>query len=686
MKKQQEKEKITALYERLSHDDERAGESVSIENQKRLLEDYAEKMGFTNIRHFTDDGVRGTTFKRPGLDAMLDEIRAGNVATVIIKDQSRIGRDVVEVGLLKRTFDEYNVRFIAASDNLDTANGFDIMSIFRDVINEWYVADTSRKIKTVFKSRMEKGLRCSGSICYGYLASKEDKGEWIIDEEAAPVVKRIFQSVLAGESIAAIGRALRAEQIPIPSEHWKRIGAPVRTAGYADPYAWSATTISYILSRPEYMGRKVLGKTVCENYKTKSTRKTTAEEQYIFEGAIPAIIDEETWHNVQRLRETKRCAPKTQNAPNRLTGLLYCAECGAKLTHRHHLVQGKWWDDAFICGNYRQLTRDCTMHYIPTQKLEAAILSTIQRVSWYVRNNEAEFIERVREASDLRQEEAVKDSKTQLAKAKRRHKELDGLVKKLYEANATGKLPDKHFTRLLAEYDEEQAALEASMTEWQEQIDNWNADKLKTEKFIELVKRYTDFSELTTPMLNEFIEKVVVHEATGGRGNSRRQRLDIYLNFIGAFEVPAHIVTPMEEEAERRRQEEQAAKEAQSRELEKARYEKRKQEKRDFTARKKAGLLTPEEQAEEEKRSAKKREQNQAWREKQRASQPPKPPKPHSLTELARMKREGLPLTPEEAQRLAEYRQRKNEQIRQSQQRRLAREAAEKAEKGKKIA
>ncbi|MED9854979.1 MAG: recombinase family protein, partial [Oscillospiraceae bacterium] len=496
MKKQQEKEKITALYERLSHDDERAGESVSIENQKRLLEDYAEKMGFTNIRHFTDDGVRGTTFKRPGLDAMLDEIRAGNVATVIIKDQSRIGRDVVEVGLLKRTFDEYNVRFIAASDNLDTANGFDIMSIFRDVINEWYVADTSRKIKTVFKSRMEKGLRCSGSICYGYLASKEDKGEWIIDEEAAPVVKRIFQSVLAGESIAAIGRALRAEQIPIPSEHWKRIGAPVRTAGYADPYAWSATTIGYILSRPEYMGRKVLGKTVCENYKTKSTRKTTAEEQYIFEGAIPAIIDEETWHNVQRLRETKRRAPKTQNAPNRLTGLLYCAECGAKLTHRRNLVQGKWWDDAFICGNYRQLTRDCTMHYIPTQKLEAAILSTIQRVSWYVRNNEAEFIERVREASDQRQEEAVKDSKTQLAKAKRRHKELDGLVKKLYEANATGKLPDKHFTRLFAEYDEEQAALEASIAEWQEQIDNWNADKLKTEKFIELVKRYTDFSEL----------------------------------------------------------------------------------------------------------------------------------------------------------------------------------------------
>lgn len=217
MKKQPDKGKITALYERLSHDDERAGESVSIENQKRILEDYAQKNGFTNIRHFTDDGVRGTTFKRPGLDAMLEEIRAGNVATVIIKDQSRIGRDVVEVGLLKRTFDEYHVRFIAANDNLDTANGFDIMSIFRDVINEWYVADTSRKIKTVFKSRMEKGLRCSGSVSYGYLASKENKGEWVIDEEAAAVVRRIFHSVVAGESIASIARALRAEKIPIPS-------------------------------------------------------------------------------------------------------------------------------------------------------------------------------------------------------------------------------------------------------------------------------------------------------------------------------------------------------------------------------------------------------------------------------------------------------------------------------------
>ena len=660
MKKQAEKGKITALYERLSHDDERAGESVSIENQKRILEDYARKNGFTNIRHFTDDGVRGTTFKRPGLDAMLDEIRAGNVATVIIKDQSRIGRDVVEVGLLKRTFDEYHVRFIAANDNLDTANGFDIMSIFRDVINEWYVADTSRKIKTVFKSRMEKGLRCSGSVCYGYLASKEDKHEWIIDEEAAAIVRRIFHSVLAGESIASISRAFRAEQIPIPSEHWKRIGTPVRAAKYADPYAWSVTTISNILKRPEYMGRKILGKTVCENYKTKSTRKTAPEEQYVFDGAIPTLIDEETWHTVQRLRETTRRAPKRKAAPNRLTGLLYCADCGAKLTHRYNLVQGKWIEDAFICSNYRQLTRDCSMHHIPTQKIEAAILAAIQRVSWYVRNNEAEFIERVREASDLRQEEAVKECKQRLSRAQRRHKELDGLVKKLYEGNATGKIPDKHFTRLLAEYDEEQTGLEAAIGEWQEQLDTWNADRLNTDKFIELAKRYTDFTELTTPMLNEFIEKIIVHEGEG-RGNDRRQRIDIYLNFIGAFEVPAHIITPMEAEEQRRQQEEQAAKEARSQELAKAREEKRKQKNREFTARKKAGLLTPEEQEAEEKRLAHNRAWQKEWREKRQAAEPPKP-RPKSLKELAELHKAGLELTPEEMQRLADHRKKKAEQ------------------------
>ena len=256
MSKQPNDTKATALYERLSKDDEQKNESVSIAHQKQILEDYARKHGFGNIRHFTDDGVTGTVFNRPGLNAMVEEVKAGNIATVIIKDQSRIGRDVVEIGLLKRTFEENNVRFIAAEDGLDTAKGFDIMSLFRDVINEWFVADTSRKIKAVFKSRMEKGLRCSGSIPYGYLADGEDKEKLIVDEQAAAVVRRIFRMVIDGKGIAEIGRTLRAEQIPIPSEHWKRIGAPVRSSRYTDPYAWSNATLSYIIKRPQYLGAK----------------------------------------------------------------------------------------------------------------------------------------------------------------------------------------------------------------------------------------------------------------------------------------------------------------------------------------------------------------------------------------------------------------------------------------------
>ena len=333
------------------------------------------------------------------------------------------------------------------------------------------------------------------------------------------------------------------------------------------------------------------------------------------------------------------------------------------MTHHNSLVQGKYVDDAFICSNYRQLNRDCAMHYIPTQKLETAILFAIQRVSWYVRHNEKEFIQRVQEASSLRQEENVKDYKKQIAQAKKRHAELDGLVKKLYEANATGKLPDKHFTRLLAEYDEEQEALETSMKELQERLDTWNAGQLKTDNFITLVKRYTDFSELTTPMLNEFIEKIIVHEGIG-RGNQRRQRLDFYFNFIGAFEVPADIVTPMEREEERRQTKEQMEKENRSQELAKARYEKYKRQRREFTARKQAGLLTAEEREADEQRRAHNRAWQKEWREKRKTSQPGKP-RQRSLAELARAQKAGENLNPEEMERLEAHRRKKAEQARQ---------------------
>ena len=652
--------KITALYERLSKDDIQKGDSSnSIINQKEILEKYAARHGFSNIRHFTDDGVSGTIFQRPGLDEMVEEIKAGNVSTVIIKDQSRIGRDVVEVGLLKRTFDEYDVRFIAAEDDLDTAKGFDIMSLFRDVINEFYVADTSKKIKAVFKSRMERGLRCSGSISYGYVPDPNDINTWHIDERAAAVVRRIFQMTIDGKGISEIGRILRAEQIPIPSEHWKRMGMPVRAAKYADPYAWSGTTIGYILKKPEYMGRKVLGKTVKENYKAKRHRKTDPDEQYVFDGAVPAIVDEETWHNAQRLRKTVRRPPKKEGPPHRLTGLLFCADCGSKLTHRRNMVQGKYFDDACVCSGYRQLTRDCTMHYIPTRNVELLILSAIQRIIIYVKENEKEFIQKVREASAIQQEEAAKACNRKLKQTEKRYAELDGLVKKLYEQNASGKLSDRHYERLLAEYDNEQATLEVTIAELQTQINIWSEDKLKTEKFIELVKRYTDFSELTTPMLNQFVERVVVHESNSKRGNDRRQRVDIHMNFIGAFAVPIDIVTPVELQEQQRREEERLVRVKRLQEGYKAKYEKKKEAMQDYYARKSAGLLTPEEQEAEELRLAKRREYNKAWREKRQAEIPPKLKK-LSVTEIDKRRKEGLPITDEELERYTAWRKNKN--------------------------
>jgi hypothetical protein len=317
------------------------------------------------------------------------------------------------------------------------------------------------------------------------------------------------------------------------------------------------------------------------------------------------------------------------------------------MTHRHNLVQKKWIDDAFTCSSYRQLTRDCTMHYIPSKNMEKLILSAIQRISWYVREFEKDFIQKVREASTIQQEETVKDSKRQLTQARKRFNELDGLVKKLYESNATGKLSDRHFERLMVEYDNEQSALEIAMTELQGKIDAWSEGNHKTDMFIDLVKRYTDFSELTTPMLNEFIERVVVYEGEG-RGSNRHVRVDIHLNFIGAFEIPSDIITPMELDEQRLIQEEKAAKEKRSKELEQARYEKRKQESREFTERMKAGLLTPEELEAHEQKKAHNRAWQKEWRDKRKAAEPPTPPKPLSQNAVVQRKKEGLPLSPEE--------------------------------------
>ncbi|MCL1934998.1 MAG: recombinase family protein [Defluviitaleaceae bacterium] len=403
--------KIVALYERISRDDELKGESNSIVHQKQMLEEYAKKNGYYNIKHFTDDGVSGTTFEREGFKAMIEEIELGNVSTVIVKDMSRFGRDYLKVGFYTEVmFPKKSVRFIAINNGIYSNNQIDNdFTPFLNIINEWQARDTSRKIKAVFKSRMEKGLRCSGSVSYGYKVNKEDKNKWDIDEEAAIVVRKIFQMVINGHGINNIARTLREEQIPIPSEHWKRTNQPVRSSRYTDPYGWSATTIGYIISRPEYKGQKVLGKTICEDYKTGKNIKTNENERFIFDNEVPQIVDEETWNNAQKLRETKRRPPKTKREPNHLTGILYCADCGAKMYHSHSYI--KKYNKSFpnyTCSNYRKsLVKLCTMHHTSVKNIEKIILMAIQRISWYAVEHTEDFLNLLQSQSELTQKDMI---------------------------------------------------------------------------------------------------------------------------------------------------------------------------------------------------------------------------------------------------------------------------------------
>ena len=554
---------ITALYERLSRDDELQGESNSITNQKAFLEDYARRNNFHNIRHFTDDGVSGTTFDRKGFQAMIAEVEAGKVATIIVKDMSRFGRDYLKVGLYTDVlFKDKGVRFIAVNNGIDSNNqGDNDFTPFLNIMNEWYARDSSRKIQAIFKSRMEKGLRCSGSIPYGYLRDPQDKQHLVVDEEPAAIVRRIFQMVIEGYGVMAIADALTADKIMIPSAYAK-CNCPENNHcnSFHDPYRWSATAIGYILEKREYMGHTVLGKTITENYKTKKRRKARPEELMIFKNTHEAIADEETWELAHRLKKTVRRPSYPDRPANPLTGIVYCADCGRKMTHRQPGPKKKKIydaDDAYVCGSYRQLTRDCTMHFVKTSALQNLILSSIREVSSFVRKDEKEFLHMVREETDAGLEKEAKEQKKRLHKAEKRIAELDVLIKKLYEGNATGRIPDKHFDRMLADYDREQSGLEQTVSELEQAIATQEQDYESPQKFIALVNRYTDFTELTAPMLNEFIEKVVVHEATGGRAH-RKQKVDIYFNFIGNFVLPkpeAPILSEEEQEAERKKEE-----------------------------------------------------------------------------------------------------------------------------------
>ena len=536
--------RITVLYERLSRDDEMQGESNSITNQKKYLEDYAVQHGFGNIQHFSDDGYSGTNLNRPAFNSLLTEIEAGRVGTVIVKDMSRFGRNYLQVGFYtEMMFPKKNVRFIAVNNGVDSANPADNdFTPFLNIMNEWYAKDTSKKIKAVFKAKMRDGKRVSGAVPYGYYRKPEDKQTLYVDEASASVVRRIFQLACDGMGATAIADTLSEDKILIPSAYARQNHPEdCQCTNYHDPYTWNATTVGYILNRREYLGHTVLGKTTRDNFKTKRKRIANEDELLVFYNTHEAIIDQETYDKAQRMR--KRVSPRrnSEKPAHRLSGLLYCADCGSRLAYiNSKLKDGKIYDSnqAFRCSRYHNKYHSCTGHYIKASTIEMLIYQATKRVSQYVLKDEKEFVEQLKAQYELQCEKDNTDDKKELLEAKRRMMDLDDLIKGLYENFTLGRLPERQFNRLMTEYDTEQSNLEQRISELETATERISTKAVQIDKFVRLVKKYRDFEELTTPMLNDFIEKVVIHEAEGGRTKDRTQQVDIYFNFIGNFVLP----------------------------------------------------------------------------------------------------------------------------------------------------
>lgn len=562
--KKAENEKITALYERLSRDDEMVGDSNSIVNQKKMLEDYAKQNGYTNIEHFTDDGYSGGSFDRPDWKRMVAGIEDGSIGTVIVKDMSRIGRDYLQVGFYTEVmFKEKEVHFIAIANGVDNQKRESSeFAPFLNIMNEWYIRDSSRKVTTVLRARGMEGKHTTNNAIYGYRKSEEDKNQWVIDEEAAEVVRRIYRMSLEGKGPYEIARILSEEQIERPSYYLAKrgLGTCRSNNNTATPYVWRGATVRDILSKPEYMGHTVNFRSYKESYKDKRAKKTPKEDWVIFKNTQEAIVSEEMWNKVQELRKTVR-RTDTVGEANPFTGLLYCADCGAKMyNHRGGAGRARNWKgelngkrrpdrDEYNCSTYnlsrQSYDKQCSQHYIRTEVVRKLVLETIKAVSDYVITNEEEFINRIYSSSRDKQKESIRSLKRKIAQDTKRVNELNMLMKKLYEDNISGKLSDKRFEFMLSEFENEQDTIEISMENAKAEIEKYESDTVRADKFIELVKRYTDFSELTTPMLNEFVEKILVHEADYSSGE-RVQEVEIYLNFIGKFELPVKEPTAEE--------------------------------------------------------------------------------------------------------------------------------------------
>ena len=551
-------EKITPLYERLSRDDELQGESNSISNQKQMLEDFARRNGLPNPTHFTDDGISGTRFDRPGFLAMMEEVEAGRVEAIVIKDMSRLGRDYLKVGQVMEVLRQRGVRLIAINDGVDSLKGDDDFTPFRNIMNEFYARDTSRKIRSVFKSKGMSGKHLTGTVIYGYLWD-EKREHWLVDEEAAEVVRRIFALTLEGYGPYQIACKLSADRIEIPVVHLARFNEGVnRSKPVKDPYGWGSSTIVNILKKREYLGHTINFKTR-KHFKDKKSHYVSEDEWTIFENTHEAIIDQQTFDLAQKIRSNVRRYPNGWGEAAPLTGLLYCADCGGKM-YVHRTNNGKRISQ-YTCSNYTKVpcgTLCHTQHRINESAVLTLVSDTLRAIAEYSRNDRTEFIHTVQETQVAQQSADISKKRRRLAAAQKRAGELEKLICKIYEDNALGKLPDARYKALDAQYAKEQDALEIEIAELEKAVTGYEQSQKSAEKFIALIDKYENFDTLTNTMLNEFVEKILVHERARKGSQDTTQEIEIYFNFLGRYIPPSLQPVPLtpEEQEELQKKEE----------------------------------------------------------------------------------------------------------------------------------
>ena len=522
-------DKITALYCRLSQDDMLAGESNSITNQKEILLKYAQDNRFPNPQFYVDDGFSGTNFDRPDFQRMISDMEAGRIGTIITKDLSRLGREYLKTGeYIEMIFPDYNVRYIAINDNVDTAKSENEMMVFRNVFNDFFAKDCSKKIRAVIKAKGQSGKPIGVRPPYGYKKSPDDKNVWVIDEPAAKVVRRIFQLCIEGHGPYEIAKILTADGVATPSTYALDSGNIVGTGSAKRSEHWIGQVVSKVLESPEYAGHTANFKTVKKSYKSKKQIFKPRDEWMIFENTHEPIISQHDFDLVQKLRLNKRVRQKCDD-PNPFSGIVYCADCGAKL----YLSRGSGIPanmECMKCGTYSKHYHECTAHYIRTCVLSELVVDDLNKILTDVHRNEDAFIRRVMEQSAATHLDEVKKAKKTLARFEQRITELDKMYAKLYEDRALGKISDERFEQLSRNCDDEQAKLKADAVQLNALIDEREQKNGDISRFVSLVRRYEHITELTPEIMHELVEKIIVHEADKSNGY-REQEIEIFFRF-----------------------------------------------------------------------------------------------------------------------------------------------------------